>query len=67
MREHLFRHCSQWTQQQKALSKAVGKVMGWKAGRCRHMQVSELFYMEQCDQAVVDFLAAAEVGKFLPT
>ena len=46
------------------LWKAVGKVKGWKAGRCRHVQVSELFFMEQCDQAVVDFLAATQVVKF---
>ena len=65
-REHLFRHCSRWRDQQKALWKAVGKVTGWKAGRCRQMQVSELFSMEECDQAVVDFLASTEVGKFPP-
>jgi hypothetical protein len=29
------------------------------------MQVSELFSMETCDQAVMDFLAATDVGKFL--
>jgi hypothetical protein len=66
MREHLFRHCSQWRDQQNVLWKAVGKVKGWKASRCRHMQISELFSMEECDQAVMDFLTAAEVRKFLP-
>ena len=65
-REHLFRHCSWWRDQQKALWKAVGKATGWKAGRCRHVQISELFSMEECDQAVMDFLAATEVGKFPP-
>jgi len=65
-REHLFCHCSRWRDQQNALWKAVGKAKGWKAGRCRHVQVSELFSMEECDQAVVDFLAATEVGKFPP-
>jgi len=65
-REHLFRHCSRWRDQQKALWKAVGKATGWKAGRCRHVQVSELFSRDECDQAVVDFLAATEVGKFPP-
>ena len=45
---------------------AVGKVTGWKAGRCRHVQVSELLSMELCDEAVVDFLVATEVGKFPP-
>jgi len=33
MREHLFRHCSQWKDHQKELWKAVGKARGWKAGR----------------------------------
>jgi hypothetical protein len=65
-REQLFRHCSRWKDQQKVLWTVVGKATGWKAGRCRHMQVSELFSMEQCDQAVMDFLATTEVGKFPP-
>ena len=30
------------------------------------MQISELFSMEICDQAVMDFLAATDVGKFPP-
>jgi hypothetical protein len=64
--EHLFRHCSQWRDQQTVLWKAVGKVTGRKAGRCRHEQVSELLSMEECDQAVVDFLGASEVRKFSP-
>jgi len=64
--EHLFRHCSQWRDQQKTLWKAVGKTNGWKAGRCRHVQVSELFSKDECDQVVMDFLAAAEVGMFAP-
>jgi len=65
-REHHFRHCSRWRDEQKRLWKAVGKATGWKAGRCRHVQVSELFSRDECDQAVMDFLAATEVGKFPP-
>jgi hypothetical protein len=30
---------------------------------CQRVQISELFSIEKCDQAVMDFLAAAEVGK----
>jgi hypothetical protein len=45
---------------------AVRKVRGSKAGRGRHVQVCKLFSMEECDQLVVDFLAASEVGKFPP-
>jgi hypothetical protein len=61
-REHLFRHCSWWRDQQKTLWKVLGKVTGWTAGRCRHVQVSELFSWDDCDQTVMDFLAATEVG-----
>jgi hypothetical protein len=65
-REHLFRHCSRWKDQQKVLWTAVGNATGRKAGRCRDVQVSELFSMEQCDKVVMDFLATTEVGKFPP-
>jgi hypothetical protein len=65
-REHLFRHCSRWRDHQKELWKAVGKATSWKAGRCRHVQITELFSIEECDQAVMNFLAANEVGKFPP-
>jgi hypothetical protein len=64
--EHLFRYCSQWRVYQKVLRMAVGKAMGSKAGRCRHVQISELFSIAECDQAVMDFLADTEVGKFPP-
>ena len=35
-------------------------------GRCQHVQISELFSMEKCDQAVMYFLAATDVAKFPP-
>jgi hypothetical protein len=38
--------------------------MGWRVGRCRNIQISELISMETCDQAVIDFLPATDVGKF---
>jgi hypothetical protein len=66
MREHLFRHCSWWRDHQKELWKALGKATGWNGGRCRHVHVSELFCIEECNQAVLDFLAATEVRKFPP-
>jgi Na+-transporting NADH:ubiquinone oxidoreductase subunit NqrF len=66
MREHLFRHCSRWKYQQKMLWKEVGKATEWRAGRCRHVKVSELFSIEKWDQAVMDFLVATDVGKFPP-
>jgi hypothetical protein len=44
----------------------VGKALGWKAGRCWRAQVSELFSMEICVKAVMDYRAATDVGKFPP-
>ena len=58
-----FRHCRQLKNEQRELWKAAGRATGWKAGRRRHVQISEL---EKCDQAGMDFLAATEVGKFPP-
>jgi ribonuclease HI len=49
MWEHLFHHCSQWKDQQNALWKVVGKATGWRAGTCRHVQVSDLLSMEKCN------------------
>jgi len=43
---------------------AVAKAMSWKVARCRHVQISELLSSDECDQGVVDFLVANEVGKF---
>jgi len=66
-RKHLFRLCSRWGDHQKERWKVVGKATGWKAGRCRHVQISELCSIEECDQAVMNFLAATDVGEFPPT
>ena len=65
--EHLFRHCSWWRVHQIELWKAVREATGWTAGKCRHVQISDLFSIEECDKAVMDFLAATEVGKFPPS
>jgi len=65
-REHSFRHCSRRKDQPKTLWKTVGKATVWKAGRCRHVQISELFSMVICDQAVMDFMLATDVRKFPP-
>ena len=34
-----------------------------ESGRCRHIQISELFTIEEGNQAEMDFLATTEVGK----
>ena len=65
-REHLVHHCSRWRVHQRELWKAVRKVTGWRGGRCRHVKIPELFSLEECDQALIDILAATEVGKFPP-
>jgi len=65
-REHLFRHCSRWRDQQNTLWKEVGKATGWRVGRCRHVQVSEPLSMEKCNKAVMDFLLDTNIGKFPP-
>jgi hypothetical protein len=65
-RQHLFRHCSRWKDQQKTLWKTVGPATGWNAGKCRQVQISELFTIEECDQAVMDFMPATEVRKSPP-
>jgi hypothetical protein len=41
-----------------------GEGNGLESGR--RAQVSELFSMEICDKAVMDFLAATDVGKLPP-
>ena len=38
--------------------------MGLEVGRYWHVQISELFSLEKCDQAVMDFLTATDEGKF---
>jgi hypothetical protein len=66
MREHLFRHRSRWKDLKNTLWKTVGQATGWKARRCRHVQISEIFTIEECHQVVMDILAATEVGNFPP-
>jgi len=64
--EHLFHHCTQRKEQQKGLWKTAEEATGWKGTRFRHVQISELFSMEQCDQLVMNIVAATDVGKFPP-
>jgi hypothetical protein len=66
MWQHLFCQYSRWIDQQHPLWKVVGKATGWNAGRCRHMQIAKLLSLEECNQAVMDFLAATDVRMFPP-
>ena len=62
--EHLFHPCSRWRDQQKTVLKEVGKATGWRAGRYRHVQFSELLSMKRRDSTVMAFLIATDIGKF---
>jgi hypothetical protein len=46
--------------------RGIGKATKCKAGRCHHVQISELLSMAKCDQEVVDFLAATYIWKVPP-
>jgi len=63
---HLFPSSSWCGDERIVPRKVVGKVMGWKTGGRRYVQISELVSMEECNQAVVDYLKATEGGKFPP-
>jgi len=62
--ENLFHHSSRWKVRQKVDWKAVGQATGWKAGRCRHVNVSELFSVEACDQVVMVSMGATDMGTY---
>jgi hypothetical protein len=53
-----------WKNEQRELWKAVRRATDRKPGRCRHVQIPELFSLKMCNEAVMDFLAATEVEKF---
>jgi hypothetical protein len=43
-----------WKNEQRELWKAVRRAADRKPGRCRHVQIPELFSLEMCDEAVMD-------------
>ena len=66
MQKYLVRLCSRRRDQQMTLWKMVGIATGWKAGWCSHVQSAKLFSITECDQAVMDFLTATDIGQFPP-
>ena len=40
--------------------------MGWKVTRFQNIQISKLYSMEACYEAMMDFLAATVIGEFPP-
>ena len=65
--EHLVRNCCRLRDHQMEQLKSVGNVTGGRAGSCPNVQISDLFCIEDCDQAVMDIQPATEVRKFPPT
>jgi len=62
-REHVFKNCGRWKEQQKVLWKEVWKETG--RGK-RRFAVRDLLADERCSRAVLDFLSTTEVGRLVP-
>ena len=63
MREHVFKNCGRWTEQQKVLWNEVWKETG--RGK-RRFAVRDLLADDRCSRAVLDFLSTTEVGRLVP-
>jgi len=59
-RELLFKACPGWKAQQKVLWAEVRKETGWWKDRWK---IRDLLADERCSRAVLDFLAATDVGR----
>jgi len=65
-RDHLFKHCPEWKNQQKILWNAVSAETRKLPGptRERHKpSIAELLADRRCSQAVLDFLENTDVGR----
>jgi len=65
-RDHLFKHCPEWKNQQKVLWNAVLTETRKLPGptRERHKtSIAELLADQRCSQAVLDFLETTDVGR----
>jgi hypothetical protein len=62
-REHVFKHCREWKEQQRVLWKEVRKESG--RGKDR-FKIRDLLADGRCSRAVLDFLAATDVGRLVP-
>jgi hypothetical protein len=62
-RDHLFKECVEWKEQQKTLWAEVRKETGrWKS----RWKVRDLLADERCTRAVLDFLSTTDVGRLVP-
>jgi len=62
-REHVFKNCPRWKEQQKGLWKEVWKETG--RGK-RRFAISDLLADDRCIRAVLEFLANTDVGRLAP-
>jgi hypothetical protein len=62
-RDHLFKHCSRWKDQQAQLWARVKEVT--KSGK-QKWRVGDLLADERCSPAVLDFLRSTYVGRAAP-
>jgi hypothetical protein len=63
MREHCFKVCPAWKEQQKTLWAEVRKETGrWKS----RWKVRDLLADERCSRVVLDFLSTTAVGRLVP-
>jgi hypothetical protein len=60
----LFKNCPHWRAQQKILWAEVRKGAG--RGKDR-FKIGDLFADERCNQAILNFLSATEVGRLAPS
>jgi hypothetical protein len=61
MREHLFKHCSQWKDQRVTMWRAVRKATEGKR-TARNTSMGQLFGDQRCTAAILGFLATTKVG-----
>jgi hypothetical protein len=60
-REHLFKDCSRWKEQQVIIWRGIRRATGGKRTP-RNTSMAQLFGDERCTAAILEFLAPTEVG-----
>jgi ribonuclease HI len=60
-RDHLFKRCTRWKEQQATLWRAVGEATDKKRTK-RNTSMAQLLGDERCTAALLEFLATTEVG-----
>jgi hypothetical protein len=59
-REHLFKHCTRWQQNQKTLWQVVKSVSGRSM---TNTSIKDLLWDRRCSEAVVQYLCTTEIGR----